>query len=74
MTCDPAVQRDRMLGRGTAPDDIARRIAAQAGLAARLAPIATRVIDTSGSTDSTAAAALDALREALEAHGTTAGI
>ena len=48
VTCDAGPQRERILARGTAPDDADRRIAAQAGLADRLAPAATRVIDTSG--------------------------
>ena len=48
VTCDAGSQRERILARGTAPDDADRRIAAQAGLAERLAPAATRVIDTSG--------------------------
>lgn len=46
--CDPEVQRDRLIGRGTAPDDAAQRIAAQAGAEARMAGVATLVIDTSG--------------------------
>jgi dephospho-CoA kinase len=46
--CEPAVQRSRMLGRGMPADDVDRRLAAQAGLAERLRPAATRVIDTSG--------------------------
>jgi dephospho-CoA kinase len=46
--CDPDVQRDRLIGRGTAPDDAAQRIAAQAGAEARMAGAATLVIDTSG--------------------------
>jgi dephospho-CoA kinase len=48
VTCDAGSQRERILARGTAPDDADRRIAAQAGLAGRPAPDATRVIDTSG--------------------------
>jgi dephospho-CoA kinase len=48
VTCDEAVQRDRVIGRGLNPADATRRIAAQRGLEARLRPVATRVIDTSG--------------------------
>ncbi len=48
VTCDAGSQRERILARGTPADDADRRIAAQAGLAERLAPAATRVIDTSG--------------------------
>ena len=42
VTCDAATQRERLLARGTAPEDAERRMAAQAGLADRLAPAATR--------------------------------
>jgi dephospho-CoA kinase len=62
VTCDPPVQRDRVIARargrrsaaGTADGDAAAadseaRIAAQGDLVARLLPRATRVIDTSGS-------------------------
>ena len=48
VTCDAGPQRDRILARGTPAADADRRIAAQAGLAERLAPAATRVVDTSG--------------------------
>ena len=47
VTCDPTVQRERLVGRGASSDDAERRIAAQAGFADRVRPIATRVIDTS---------------------------
>ena len=67
VTCDPAVQRDRLDGRGLPADDIEARIAAQAGLRDRLRPVATRILDTSGDpattrelVDRTLAAALDA--------------
>lgn len=48
VTCEDRVQRERLLARGADPDDADRRIAAQAGLAERLRPGASRVIDTSG--------------------------
>ena len=48
VTCDPGVQVERLAGRGTDPEDAARRIEAQAGLVERVRPVATRVIDTSG--------------------------
>jgi dephospho-CoA kinase len=48
VTCDAGSQRERILARGTPADDANRRIAAQAGLAERLAPAATQVLDTSG--------------------------
>lgn len=47
VTCQPSIQLERLLGRGSAPDDAAARIAAQGDLSARLAPRATRIIDTS---------------------------
>jgi dephospho-CoA kinase len=46
VTCDRAVQRDRLVGRGTAPADAATRIDAQTGFDA-IAGIAHRVVDTS---------------------------
>jgi dephospho-CoA kinase len=60
VTCDPATQRERLLARGTPAEDARRRIAAQAGLAERLAPAATRVVDTSADADATRAT-VDAL-------------
>lgn len=48
VTCDPDVQRLRLLGRGTTPADADQRMAAQRDLAERAAARATRVIDTSG--------------------------
>jgi dephospho-CoA kinase len=65
VTCDPEAQRARLLGRGTPPDDAARRVAAQAGLAERLRPAATRVLDASGTEAATLAAAEAAYRAAL---------
>ncbi len=48
VTCDPEVQRARLVGRGSTEADAEQRMAAQAGLAERVRPAATRVIDTSG--------------------------
>jgi dephospho-CoA kinase len=48
VTCDPTVQRERLVGRGASSDDAERRIAAQAGFTDRVRPMATRVIDSSG--------------------------
>jgi len=48
ITCPDAVQRERVIGRGAAPEDADRRIASQAGMTERLRPRATRVLDTSG--------------------------
>lgn len=63
VTCAPAHQLGRLIGRDSAEADAAQRIAAQGDLAARVAPIATRVIDTSGDSAATrhvVEAALDA--------------
>ncbi len=65
VVCDPASQRERLTGRGTPPDDAERRIAAQSGLAERLRPAATRVIDTSVPMAETRALVVAALAEAL---------
>jgi dephospho-CoA kinase len=48
VTCSSTAQRDRVIDRGTEPDDADRRIAGQAGMTERLRPAATRVIDTTG--------------------------
>lgn len=61
VTCDPALQRARLVGRGSTEKDAEQRIGAQAGLAQRVAPTATRVIDTSGSQAATRAEVNDAL-------------
>jgi dephospho-CoA kinase len=67
VTCDPAAQRGRLMGRGTTPADADQRIGAQAGLAERLRPAATRVLDTSGALVDTRAVVVAALAEALAA-------
>ena len=56
------------MARGSTPEDAERRMAAQAGLAERLAPAATRVIDTSGSPEDTANLVAAALTSALARH------
>jgi dephospho-CoA kinase len=68
--CDPATQRARLAGRGMAPADAERRIAAQADLVERLRPHATRVLETNGAlaeaeatTAALLAAALGAARQ-----------
>lgn len=48
VTCAPDVQRQRLASRGMVADDAERRIAAQAGLVARVQPRATRVLVTDG--------------------------
>jgi dephospho-CoA kinase len=65
VTCDPNVQRFRLIGRGASEDEADQRMAAQAGLAARLAPAATRVIDTSTTREATRERVVAALRDAI---------
>jgi dephospho-CoA kinase len=65
IVCDPACQRERLAGRGMAERDIEQRMAAQAGLAERLRPAATLVLDTSGTPAETRAAVVAALGEAI---------
>jgi len=69
VTCDAGEQLERLLARGTiAADDAQARIAAQAGLAERLVPAATRVIDTSGPAAATAKLVEAAWFAALEGY------
>jgi dephospho-CoA kinase len=69
VTCDAGEQLERLLARGTiAADDAQARIAAQAGLAERLVPAATRVIDTSGPAAATAKLVEAAWLAALEGY------
>ena len=48
VSCEPAVQRERLVGRGDAADDVAARVDAQGHLVERLRMRATRVVDTNG--------------------------
>ncbi len=73
VTCTPNEQRARLAGRGVAPDDVERRIAAQGEMGARLAPVATRVIDTSGSPGETETRVARAWAEALGASEPPSG-
>ena len=68
VTCDPASQHARLLGRGMGEADALQRAAAQAGMVERLRPVATRVLDSSGSEAATRAATETALAEAIAAH------
>jgi len=68
VVCDAAVQRERLVERGSEPSDAGQRMAAQAGLVERLRPAATRVIDTSGGLAATRELVLAAL-EAARAAG-----
>ena len=68
VTCDPAVQRERLIGRGAPAEEADQRMAAQASLAERLAPFATRMLDTSGSPAATRAMVIEALGDAIAAR------
>lgn len=65
VTCDPAIQRDRLIERGMLASDAEQRMAVHAGLVERLRPAATWVLDTSGSPAVTRALVVAALAEAL---------
>lgn len=65
VTCAPDEQRARLIARGSSPEDADQRIAAQGDIAERLAPAATRVIDTSGAFEATRAHVDVALNEVL---------
>lgn len=69
VVCSPDEQRERLLARGMAPDDADRRIRSQGDLAERLAPAATRVVDTSGPATDARARVLAALEAALATTG-----
>jgi dephospho-CoA kinase len=66
VTCTPDEQRARLAARGVAPDDAARRIAAQGNMAALLAPALTRTLDTSGDLVTAEERAADAYAAALD--------
>ena len=68
VTCDPAAQHERLLGRGASADLAAQRIAAQAGLVERVRPVATRVIYTSSEQAETRRKVDRALGDALDAR------
>ncbi|HEX5014258.1 MAG TPA: dephospho-CoA kinase [Candidatus Limnocylindrales bacterium] len=53
VTCEPAIQRARLVGRGADAADAERRIATQGNIAERLRDAATRVIDTGGTAEAT---------------------
>jgi dephospho-CoA kinase len=66
VTCDPGVQRERVILRGSAPDDADRRMAAQAGLTRRLGMAATRVVDTTEPLEATRRLVSEAWEEAVD--------
>jgi dephospho-CoA kinase len=63
--CDEAVQRGRLIGRGTSALDAAQRIEAQAGIEDRVGAAATRVLDTSSDIEETRRLVDAAFEEAL---------
>jgi dephospho-CoA kinase len=65
VTCDQEQQLRRLTARGADRADADARIAAQSGLVERLAPAATRVIDTSGTIDEARARVLAVWRAAV---------
>jgi dephospho-CoA kinase len=67
VTCDATVQRDRLVGRGDAPDDAEARIETQGDLVERLRSRATRVIDTGDDPTVTRSQVDRLLDEALQA-------
>ncbi|MDO8483641.1 MAG: dephospho-CoA kinase [Candidatus Limnocylindrales bacterium] len=68
VTCDPTVQRARLVGRGSSEADASQRIAAQGDLIRRIGPGATRLIDTSGDPSETRRQVDATLNEALIAR------
>jgi dephospho-CoA kinase len=69
ITCDPDVQRGRLLGRGSTPEDAEVRIEAQAGLVERIRPAAALVLDASGELSATRAIVEAAFDAALSSTG-----
>ena len=69
VTCDPLAQRERLEARGATRPDAAARIGAQRDIRERLAPHATRVIDTTGPREDVRPRVEAALAEALDAFG-----
>lgn len=65
--CEPAVQLERLVGRGDPADDASARITTQGDIVERLRARATRVIDTSGDPAATRTAVDGVLDEALRA-------
>lgn len=67
VTCDPDVQLERLLGRGSPDSEARARIAAQGDLTERLRPAATHVLDTDGAPSTVRSRALERLAHALAA-------
>lgn len=69
VVCDPAEQQARLAARGMDADDAERRIAAQEAIRQRVAPHASRVIDTAGSARAAEGRVDGAFRELLARTG-----
>lgn len=69
VTCEAAVQRARLIGRGSSEVDASQRIAAQGDVAGRIGMAATRTIDTSGDAAQTRRLVEAALDEVLGLRG-----
>ncbi len=65
VTCDPAAQRTRVIGRGLSERDAKERIAAQGDIVGRIGSTAMRTIDTSGDPAETRRLAVSALDAAM---------
>jgi len=70
--CSAAIQRDRLLGRGLAPDDADRRIAAQASQWSEVRRRATRILPTDGAAERVRPAVETLLADALASARTPA--
>ncbi|MEX1169706.1 MAG: dephospho-CoA kinase [Chloroflexota bacterium] len=70
VACDPEVQRERLIERGSTPTDGDQRIAAQGDIVGRIRTVVGRVIDSSGDLATTLQDAQRALEEALQATRT----
>jgi dephospho-CoA kinase len=68
VTCEPDVQVERLVGRGSPESEARDRIAAQGDLTARLRPGATYVLETDGAPSTIRALALTRLNQALAAR------
>lgn len=66
VTCDPAIQHERLIGRGSTVADASQRIAVQGDIGGRIGPAANRVLDTSGDAVAVRRDAESALEEAIQ--------
>ena len=73
VTCSPDEQRARLAGRGVAPDDAARRMAAQGDIAARVGPVVTRTIEAGMDRSAVEALVAEAYAATLAAAGVASG-